>query len=64
MTTTTYHDATADGHRRVLIAVWDHDAGHDFGAQIERPSDLDAWVEYTAGRKGDAAFYVMSPSGD
>ena len=61
---TTYHDATVDGQRRILVAVWDNEPGSQFGEQIERPSDLDAWLQYTARRKGDAAFYVMSPNGD
>jgi len=63
----TYHDATVDGHRRVLKASYPH-AGHysdsKFGPEIVRPDDLDCWMIYDRFWKDGAACIVLSVDGD
>lgn len=63
----TFHDATVEGHKRVLKASWPH-AGHysdrAFGPQIVPPDGLDDWKIYDKFWKDDAACLVLSVNGD
>ena len=63
----TFHDATADGHKRILKAVWENDGDFSasvFGPPIDPPEGVDQWAVYEQFVKGDAVCKVLSPDGD
>jgi hypothetical protein len=73
MTFITYHDATVEGHFRVLKVTWASEdeaklcgygeAFDMYGDRLEPPKGLESWLEYDAWHD-DRECVVLSKDGD